>query len=292
MDFGIRLPGAGKYAGPEAITAFSQKAEELGFTSLWMTDIVAIPSEIKTPYPHRPDGKWMWTAETPYLNWAMALAWASAATTTIKVGMSALVPVLHHPVDTAKVISSLDSLNGGRTIIGVGVGWMKEQFENLGVPFEKRGARTEEYVRLLKHLWTEDEADFHGQFNDFSGFKIYPKPVASPLPVWWSGNSEAAVRHAAAVAEGWNPVGLSPADMAPKVDLLAKYMDENGRSMSDITLAARPFTEPNRAEVERYAELGVTVTIFDTHFKHADLAGVLGELEDIAADIVEPLRSR
>lgn len=289
MEFGIRLPGAGRYAGAEAITAFAQKAEELGFSSVWMTDILAIPTEINTPYPHRPDGKWMWSAETPYLHWAMVLAWASAVTSRIQVGMSALVPVLHHPVEAAKTIASLDALNGGRTILGVGVGWMKEQFDNLGVPFAKRGSRTEEYIRLLRHIWTEDEVDFAGEFHEFSGFKMYPKPTRQPLPVWWAGNSAVALRHAAAVADGWNPVGLSPAALEPKLRVLDELLERNARSRADFTIAARPFTQPNRDVVERLAELGVTVTIFDTHFQHSELQGVLDELEQIAVEIVHPL---
>ena len=162
MRFGLRLPGAGPYAGPEASVAFARRAEELGFDSLWMTDHIALPVDVRTRYPYRADGKFFWPPETPYLDTVLTLAWAAAATERIQVGTSVLIAGWHHPVNTAKAFATLDALNGGRTICGIGVGWMKEQFEILGAPFDTRGPRTTEYIALLKHLWSADEIDFHG----------------------------------------------------------------------------------------------------------------------------------
>ena len=180
MKFGLRLPGAGPFAGPDEITKFSQRAEELGFDSLWMTDHIALPVTQETRYPYREDGKFFWPPETPYLDVVGVLTWASAATTTINVGSSVLIAGWHDPVATAKAFATLDVLNGGRTIMGVGTGWMREQFEMLHYPFETRGARTTEFISLMKHLWSEDTIDFQGEHYQYSGFKFYPKPKRQP----------------------------------------------------------------------------------------------------------------
>jgi probable F420-dependent oxidoreductase len=291
MKFGLRLPGAGPYAGPDAIAAFARRAEELGFDALFMTDHVALPVEVGTRYPYREDGKFFWSPETPYLDSILVLTWASAATSRIQVGTSVLIPGWHHPLNTAKAFATLDVLNGGRTIVGLGTGWMREQFEYFDSPFETRGPRTTEYIRLLKHLWTEDEADFEGQFFSYHGFKMYPKPVRRPsIPIWSGGKSTGVLRRVAAVADGWHPLYIAPDEMRAKLKELSGYLAEHGRSLSDITLSARPVTqaEMDRATVEQYAELGVRLLIADTSFEHDSLSGVLDELTRLA-DTLMPL---
>jgi probable F420-dependent oxidoreductase len=295
MKFGLRLPGAGPYAGPEAITAFAQRAEELGFDSLWMTDHVVLPTDVQTRYPYREDGKFFWAPETPYLDSLLTLTWAAATTERITVGTSVLIAGWHHPVNTAKALATLDVLNGGRTIVGVGTGWMREQFEILGSPFEARGARTTEYIALLKHLWATDEADFHGTHFDFSGFKLYPKPVHGSIPVWCGGKSEGVLRRVAAVADGWHPLYITPEELEVKLGRLEGYLAEHGRALADITLSARPVDQAtlDEATIDRYAGLGVELLIADTSFEHDSLAGVLDEVSQLADQLMpfaDPVR--
>lgn len=285
MKFGLRLPGAGPYAGPEAITAFAQKAEELGFHALFMTDHIALPVDVKTKYPYREDGKFFWPPETPYLDTILVLAWAAAATERISVGTSVLISGWHHPVNTAKAFATLDVLNGGRTIVGIGTGWMKEQFEILGAPFEKRGARTTEYISLLKHLWSADLIDFQGEFFQFSGFKFYPKPVSQPsIPIWHGGKSEPVLRRVAAVADGWHPLYIAPDELEQSLGRLEGYLAEHGRTLDDITISARPVDQAtlDAATIERYADLRVEMLVADTSFEHDSLDGVLDELDRLA----------
>lgn len=289
MKFGLRLPGAGPYAGPEAITAFASTAEDLGFHSLWMTDHIALPVDVKTRYPYREDGKFFWPPETPYLDTILTLTWASAATTRIEVGTSVLIASWHHPINTAKALATLDLLNGGRTIVGVGTGWMREQFEILGAPFETRGPRTTEYIKLLKHLWTEDLIDFQGEHFQASGFKFYPKPVRKPsIPIWSGGTSSAVLRRVAEAADGWHPLYLAPEDMAVKLRELEEYLDEHGRSLDEITLSARPVTQApiNEDTIGEYNELGVELLLVDTSFEHDSLQGVLDELSELAEELM------
>ncbi len=289
MKFGVRLPGAGPFAGPEAITKFSQKAEELGFSSLWMTDHVALPVDVQTRYPYREDGKFFWEPETPYLDAILTLTWASAATERIEVGTSVLIPAWHEALNVAKAFATLDLLNDGRTIVGVGTGWMKEQFDIFHSPFERRGARTTEFLQLLRHIWTEDLIDFHGEFFDFSGFKMYPKPVRKPsIPLWCGGKSDGVLRRVAAAADGWHPLYINPDELETKLKTLDGYLAERGRTMDEITLSARPVTQAklDRDTVDHYAGLGVELLIADTSFEHDNLGGVLDELSQLGEDLI------
>lgn len=289
MKFGLRLPGAGPYAGPEAIETFAGRAEELGFDSLWMTDHIALPVDIASRYPYREDGKFFWPPETPYLDTIVTLTWASAATERIKVGTSVLITGWHHPLNTAKALASLDVLNGGRTVMAVGTGWMREQFEIFGVPFETRGRRTTEYIQLLKHLWSEDLIDFQGEFFSYRGFKFYPKPASEPsIPVWCGGKSDGVLRRVAAVADGWHPLYIAPDELERKLEVLRGYLAEHGRTLDDITLSARPVTQAtmDAATIDRYAKLGVQLLIADTSFEHDSLRGVLDEVSRLADELM------
>jgi probable F420-dependent oxidoreductase len=291
MKFGLRLPGAGPYARPEAITAFAQKAEELGFDSLWMTEHIALPVQLETKYPYREDGKFFWPPDTPYLDCIGVLTWASACTSRIKVGSSVLIAGWHEPITTAKALATLDNLNGGRTILGVGTGWMKEQFEMLHSPFETRGRRTTEFIALMKHLWSADTIDFQGEFFQYSGFKFYPKPLSKPsIPIWSGGKSDGVLRRVAAVGDGWHPVFIAPDELEEKIALLEKYLAEVGRSIDEITISARPFSQAtlDKATVQRYADLGVELLIADTSFEHTNLQSMIDDLSKVA-DQVMPL---
>lgn len=289
MKFGVRLPGAGPLATPEVITAFARKAEEVGFDSLWMPNHVALPVRVDTRYPYREDGKFFWPPEAPYLDTILALTWAAAATTRIQVGPSALVTAWHNPVSVAKALATLDALNGGRTLLVVAVGWMKEQFDILHAPFADRGARCTEYVRLLKHLWTADTIDFHGRFFDYAGFKFYPKPTRRPsLPVWIGGKSDGTLRRVAEVGDGWHPLYLTPDEMAAKLEVLRGYLSAQGRRLDDIELSARPVSQaPFDVETaKRFGDLGVRTLIWDPDFEHDRLEPMLDDLERMAERVL------
>lgn len=292
MKFGVRLPGTGPLAGPDTIAAFARKAEEVGFDSLWMSNHVLSPVSVTSQYPYSESGQFVRSPDAPYLDTILCLAWASAVTTRIEVGTSALVTGWHHPVNLAKAVASLDVLNGGRTVLVTAAGWMKEEFDMLGVPFAKRGARSTEYVRLLRHLWTADTIDFHGQFFDFAGFKLNPKPVRRPaLPIWIGGNSDAALHRVASVGDGWHPISITAADMATKVDVLKSYLDDQGRSLDAVELSVRPVAHMPIAldTVSRFAEVGVKTIVWDPPSeKGQTLATLLAQLEDIAETIIEP----
>ncbi len=291
MRLGLRLPGAGKYAGPDAIRAVARLAEDLGFDSLWMTEHIALPTTIETRYPYRDDGNFLWPSETPYLEALLSLAWAAAATQKITLGTSMLILPWHPLVPTAKRLVTLDVLTGGRTVCGISVGWMKEQFDLLDVEFEQRGARTTEAIRAMRHMWTEHEIDFQGEFYNLSGFMMYPKPVRPEgIPIWLGGFSKPTLRRVAQVGDGWQPLAIKPDEYARLKDTLGEFLDAEGRSLDDITLSVRPLNKMpmNGETLQAYAELGVSECVCDTSFAHETLDQALKEIEALA-DVLAPI---
>jgi probable F420-dependent oxidoreductase len=289
MKVGIRIPGAGPWAGPGAITTVSQHAEKLGFDSLWMTDHVALPTKVDTPYPYTSDGKFLWAPETPYLDCLTALTWAAAATERVELGTSCLILPWRPLVQTAKTLVSIDVLSEGRLTVAIGVGWMKEQFELLGAPFKDRGRRTTEMVKAMRHMWAEDEVGFSGEFYDLHDFKMYPKPVRDRIPIWFAGYSEASLRRVAAIGDGWHPLAIAPDVYAEHLTTLKSYLEDAGRSIDDVELTARPLrTAPYNADtIDAYGSLGVTHFICDTSFEHDTMDKALEELDQLA-DAVLP----
>jgi probable F420-dependent oxidoreductase len=288
MKVGIRIPGAGPWAGPDAISEVSRYAEKIGFDSLFMTDHVALPTKVETPYPYTTDGKFLWAPETPYLDCLTALTWAAAATETVELGTSCLILPWRPLVQTSKTLVSIDVLSKGRLSVAIGVGWMKEQFAALGAPFKDRGRRVTEMVNAMRQMWVDDEVDFDGDFYNLHDFKMYPKPVRGTIPIWFAGYSEASLRRIAAIGDGWHPLAISPEEYAGYLATLRTYVEEAGRDMREITLTARPLGKaPYNAEtIEAYADLGVTHFVCDTSFEHATLDSAMEELQALAEAVL------
>ncbi|MEU0782655.1 TIGR03619 family F420-dependent LLM class oxidoreductase [Streptomyces sp. NPDC006173] len=288
MKVGIRIPGAGPWAGPDAISEVSRYAEKIGFDSLWMTDHVALPTKVETPYPYTTDGKFLWSPETPYLDCLTALTWAAAATETVELGTSCLILPWRPLVPTSKTLVSIDVLSKGRLSVAIGVGWMKEQFAALGAPFKDRGRRVTEMVNAMRQMWSDDEVDFDGEFYNLHDFKMYPKPVRGTIPIWFAGYSEASLRRIAAIGDGWHPLAVGPEEYAGYLATLRTYVEEAGRDMGEITLTARPLRKaPYNAEtIEAYGDLGVTHFICDTSFEHATLDSAMEELQALAEAVL------
>src|SRR5437867_5242372 len=157
-------------------------AEALGFESVWVPEHLVFPTCIRSRYPYSPDGVPPVSVDTPHLDPLVLLTHVAAATSTIRLGTNIYILPLRHPLLTARLAVSVDVLSGGRLTLGVGVGWLAEEFEAAGIDFATRGARTRECVRALKVLWTAPEPEFHGRFFDFGAVKFEPKPVQRPHP--------------------------------------------------------------------------------------------------------------
>ncbi len=222
MKFGIALPHFGKFADKDNITLISRDAELLGFDSLWVSDHIVIPNS------HKGFGEIFYEP-------LITLSYIASLTSKIRLGTSVIILPYRNPVVLAKMISTIDVLSDGRLIFGIGAGWLREEFSSLGVDFDNRDNLTEEFIKVMKVLFEEDDPNYKGQFYNISSIKFLPKPVQKPHPpIWMGGNSNKAIRFALKHCNGWHSVGLIPKEILEKVDYIKsisnKYKNELGIS--------------------------------------------------------------
>jgi probable F420-dependent oxidoreductase len=237
----------------------ARRAEELGFESVWIPEHLVLPARITSRYPYSDDGVPPFTPDAPHLDPLILLTQIAAVTSKIRLGTNIYLLPLRHPIVAARLAMSLDVVSNGRLTLGVGVGWLAEEFDAVGVDFQTRGARTRECVRALKSLWTEAEPEFHGKFFSFGPLKFEPKPVQKPHPpIAFGGETEAALKRAAALGDGWYGVGHTPESVVPQVQKLRTLLAEAGRGDApfEITVShAAPSLSRN--ELHRYGDAGV-----------------------------------
>jgi probable F420-dependent oxidoreductase len=256
MRLGLHALGIGSGARRDVIVAVAAAAEDAGFATLWAGEHVVMVDEPASRYPYTDDGRIAVPARADWLDPLVALSFAAAATTRIGLATGVLLLPEHNPVVVAKQAASLDVLSGGRLTLGIGVGWSREEFEALGVPFARRGARTAEYVAAMRVLWAEEVASFDGQFVRFAAIRVNPKPVRGRIPVVLGGNSDAALRRAATWGDGWYGFNLPGVDVAlERVAALQAWAREAGRPTLEIAVA---LTKVQPADVPALADAGVT----------------------------------
>jgi probable F420-dependent oxidoreductase len=258
MRLGLHALGIGTGAERAIIDAVAVAAERVGFATLWSGEHVVMVDRSASRYPYSADGQIAVPSTTDWIDPLIGLSFAAAATTSIGIATGVLLLPEHNPVVVAKQAATLDSLSGGRFTLGVGIGWSREEFDALGVPFERRGARTAEYVAAMRTLWRNDVASFDGEFVAFDSVRVNPKPFdGGSIPVVLGGNSDAALRRVAAWGDGW--YGFNLAGVTDVADRIA-YLDEQcalaGRDRSEVrvTVALSELREPDVAEL---ADLGV-----------------------------------
>jgi len=269
VRFGTRLYGT----EPAAILAKATKAEELGFDSIWRGDHLILPAQAASPYPHAVDGGLPFPVDAPILDVLTVLAWIAQATSRIRLATGILVLPLREPVAVARAVQTLDILSGGRAILGVGSGWLAEEFTLVGADFASRGVATEEGIDLIKALWTQAEPTFAGRLRSVEAARFEPKPVQRPHPpIVVGGESETALRRAARLCDGWYGHRPTPADAAAKVTCLRQLLREAGRDRSPFEITVRVLPDVSRDDVRRYDEAGVD-----------RLVAEIGRFEDTAA---------
>lgn len=232
LSVGNTTVGTAEFLGGTAATA-----EDLGFDSIWVADHVVWPVEYDSPYPYgATEGeKYPGDEHDPAYEAVTTLAWLSARTSRIKVGTLVLVAPQREPWLLAKQLATVDALNGGRTIIGMGLGWLREEFDVLGAPFDDRVPRTRELVELLRAVWTQHPLEFQGSYWSSPPMGVLPHPAQGTIPIWFGGNSPGARRRVAAYGDGWAPYGLSPEDLAAGWADIRQQATDNGRDPDDIT---------------------------------------------------------
>jgi probable F420-dependent oxidoreductase len=259
MDVGLFVPLGSANATPEVMRAVGQEAEERGFESLWVAEHVVLFDEYDSAYPYDTSGRFPGTGDSGLLEPFTALTYLAAVTERIRLGTGICLVPQRNPVYTAKAVTDVDSLSGGRVEFGVGVGWLREEFDALGVPFERRGQRTDEYLAAMRSLWCDEVSEYHGELYDLRPCRMYPKPVQQPHPpIHVGGESDAALRRVARHGQGWFSFGRLPEDLPPALERLDAALAAEGRTRDDITLTVSPYLHPVTPEsVRRYAELGV-----------------------------------
>ncbi|MCZ6907467.1 MAG: LLM class F420-dependent oxidoreductase [Deltaproteobacteria bacterium] len=234
------LPISGRAAGPNTLMEAARRAEALGYDSVWAADRIIIPWEIKTPYPYSADHRFIVPPDRPFLEPLTCLAFLAGCTEKIMLGMSVLVLPYRHPLYWAKVATTIDHLSRGRLILGVGVGWMVEEFNALDAPFHERGAVSDEHLEIVQQLWGTNRSHFHGRYYRFEEVAFYPKPFQSPrIPIWVGGEGVRAQRRAASYGDAWFPyfVKITARELAARFDNVRRWAVEAGRDADQITLA-------------------------------------------------------
>jgi probable F420-dependent oxidoreductase len=248
MKFGMHLPQAGPAASADNIRAVAKQAEELGFSDVWVSDHIAIPKGAAYP------------PSAYILEPLIALTWAAAATERVRLGTTVLVIPLRTPVLLAKMLGSLDLMSGGRLILGAAGGWLKQEFEALGVSFDDRGAITDETIDIMRSCWTEDPIDLEGKLTGVKMVEMRTKPQPEKsIPIWIGGHSEPAFRRAVQRGDGWHGAFQPPDKVKPMIERLRRDRPEESFTISLRTRwdALKDDQDEIARELDGYMEAGV-----------------------------------
>jgi len=226
--------GDSPYRDISFLKDFAQTAEAVGFNSLWFPEHVVFFRKYDSDYPYKPDGDFPWGERTGLYDPLLACAVAACATTTLRFGTSVLVVPERPALLAAKELMTLDHICDGRFEFGAGLGWSEEEYAALGVTWEKRGKRFDEYLDAMKLVWKESPANFQGEFVNFEGVLLDPKPLtAGGPPILIGGNSNVALRRAVRLGDGWYGVWMGDEDIRPVIEKLHEFLAEAGLSPDD-----------------------------------------------------------
>lgn len=309
MEFGCVFPNRGPMATPANLGRVADKAEALGYDTVWFSDHIVIPTEVKSFYPYDPSGKMPFNPSEPYWEPLTVIGYVAGRTSRLRLGTSVLILPYRNPIVTAKMLATLDVLSNGRMTLGAGVGWMEEEFKAIGLDtYSRRGAYSDECIRIFRELWTKDNPSFEGEFHQFSNIRCEPRPVQpGGLPIWIGGHTPQAIRRVARLGDGWQPLvqrppaDLPPAEMQEKIAQLRAFAQQAGRDPQRITLAMGSsiqftdgaatcprslFTGTPAQIVEtlrRYQELGIQN--FRCDFPSVSIDGLLQAMERFATEV-------
>ena len=258
MKFGLAFASSVGIAGDDALD-ICRTAEAAGFESVWGGEHVILPTTIESAYPYTADAKIPAQPDTPIPDPLIWLAFVAAAAPTLRLGTCILIVPQRNPLVLAKELATLDRLTGGRVELGIGVGWMREEFDALGVPWARRGARNDEYIAAMRALWAGPHAEFHGEFVDFPPVTCSPRPVQTSIPVLVGGDTPAAVDRAVRIADGYFPGEGDAERLGGLIETLRTTAERSGRDPLSIEVNAMFGAQMGDpvAGAARLAEIGV-----------------------------------
>jgi len=291
----------GPVATRDNVLAFARRTEALGYDSLWASDHVVIPHRIESRYPYSDTGKFPLPPEANFLEPLTTLALVAGVTERVKLGTTILVLPHRHPVLAAKSLATLDHLSGGRVILGAGVGWMKEEIELLGAPFDRRGAWSDEAIQVMRACWREERTRHRGRFFSFDDIGVFPKPARGDIPIWIGGHTPRALKRVVALADGWHAAFASAEALEHGIALLRQECAAQKRRFEDLAITVRaglsirpaPLGPDRKAmqgspeqiveDLRRYRTLGVSTVLLETRYR--DLEDMVGIYETFAREV-------
>ena len=253
MKFGLRYCNTGRFVDPGPAVELAQAGEAAGFESLWTVEHTVVPEGYRSTYPYATSGRLADGQDDIALPDPLIwMAYVASATQRIKLATGIIILPQHNPVVLAKQVATLDLMSGGRVLLGIGVGWLREEFEALGVPFAARGRRADEYVAAMRELWSAEKPSFKGEFVAFANAYCRPQPVKKRVPIIIGGHSEAAAKRAGRLGDGFFPARGAPADL---IQIVRQSAAEHGRDPASIEITTGMPRDPD--EVPRLAAAGV-----------------------------------
>lgn len=309
MRYGFYLPTRGPLGEPDAIAEIVRQGEAMGFATIVIGDHIVFPTKVESQYPYTVGGGFPGQGDA--LEQLTLMSFIAGISTKARLVTSVMILPHRNPLVTAKMLATIDVLSKGRVTVGVGVGWMREEFEALNSPdFDKRGASSDEYIEIFKKCWTQDPVSHEGEFYSFKELRCVPHPVQKPHPpIWIGGHSRPALRRVAKHGDGWQPVGatsaspLLPDEFQSKLDELKRLTEAEGRNYEDIAICFKApsydpgkipegherllFTgEPGRIaeDLRTYAAMGVEEVIFD--FRSPPISKTIENMEHFMKEVV------
>ena len=276
LSFGYHLPIWGPAATRDTLIALARRVEALGFDSVWASDHVVIPFEIRSRYPYNATGDFPLPPTTNFLEPLTALSLVAGVTERVRLGTTVLVLPHRHPVLAAKMLATLDHLAPGRVILGAGVGWMREEIELLGAPYDQRGAWTDEAIQIMRKCWRDERVSHRGRFFDIPEIGVAPKPAHKTIPIWIGGHTPRAMRRVAELGEGWHAAFATPDVMRKGLVELKAACEKVGRNPAEVTLSVRLGLAAKRPsgeileELKRLRDVGVSHVIVETRVTGVD----------------------
>ncbi len=266
MKYGVQLGGGASVSQRDSLKKVAAAAEELDFDSVLIGDHIVIPKKINTPWPY---DEYV-GGQTPYavyteMEWLDpfdTMAFLAAITERIRLGISVVIVPYRHPFDVARRVATIDVLSGGRFIMGIGVGWLEEEFRLLNIPFKERGARTREYIAVMQALWTQDAPRFSGKFVELNeDVNVLPRPLQKPHPpIWVGGESKPAMRRVVSFGNGWHCGLVLPKRIPGLLDQIKGLMEEAGRDFNELEITALAVSDrAGDKEIGEYRAAGVDV---------------------------------
>ena len=298
MDVGVTIPHTGRHASPEWVRQYCTTAEQLGFDSLWGVDHLVMPHHTDSDYtlgrkPTKIADDAVSGLLSPNYEMMTTLTWVAGFTERVRLGTAVAVLPIRNAVHNARALATLDVYSGGRVVYGVGVGWLREEAEAMGMPWDRRGARSEEHIALMRALWCAegDTVEFHGEFYDLPPMDPEPRPVQRPIPILIGGHSDVALERAGRIGDGWIAAQMSPERVVEHWPRVLEAAERNGRDPASLQLFTstpvrkdRPFADL----LAEYREIGVDHVQVGLHRDSRE--ETLDTMRDVAENVIPDVR--